>query len=286
MGGLGNQMFQYAAGLMLARKYDVPLRMDIMSLLDTSKRYYALTYRKYALDVFQVTGEIAAEKDISRFVVPRIGNKYLYHLKKRISRPNNYYVDETIGSADDFFAIPDEAYLDGYWQNAAYFNAQKSDIRKEFSFREELPDSHKAVRDEMMRCDSVCVHFRKGDYVGHPELDVLDMRYYDSAVSVMLSKAPSSRFFVFSDDISWCKNNFQVSAHGVSFIDLDPGNKAQYDLQLMTCCKHYIIGNSTFAWWGAWLGNHSCKLVVAPKIWHKNQKEACNSIVEKDWVAI
>jgi hypothetical protein len=287
IGGLGNQMFQYAAGLSLARNKETSLKMDICFLLDKSKRYYRHSHRDYGLDIFKISGEIASDKEITKHVVPRRGNKYVYHLLKKIKKQKAVYDEETIDSLREFYRIPSDAYIQGTWQDVRYLKDIDAELRREFEFNEQLPDGHLEIYSKINSENSVCVVFRRGDYVGHPFLDIVGLDFYDKAVEIMNGKTPNPSYYVFSDDIDWCRNNFKPEGVSVCFVDQKyTGPKAQYYLMLMATCKHHIIPNSTYPWWGAWLCRNPEKIVIAPKIWYKGQSDRRNEILMDDWIAI
>jgi len=287
IGGLGNQMFQYSAGFSLARKKDVALKMDICFLLDKSKRYYRHTHRDYALDIFKISGDIASDKEIRRHVVPRRGNKYVYHLIKKLKKQKDVYDDGAIDSIEDFYRLPSDAYIQGSWQDVRYLKDVNAELLKEFEFREQLPADHMEIYSKITSENSVCVVFRRGDYVGHPVLDIVGLDFYYKAVEIIESKTTNPAYFVFSDDIEWCRNNFAPEGRQVYFVDQRyTGPKAQYYLMLMSACRHHIIPNSTYPWWGAWLCRHPEKIVIAPKLWYKGQSDRRNEILMDDWIAI
>lgn len=287
IGGLGNQMFQYAAGLSLASKHNTSLKLDVNFLLDRSKRYYRHTHREYALDIFNISGGVATDNEIRAHVVPRKGNKYVYHLLMKLNRQNGVYSESDLNSIDDFFQIPSSAYIQGSWQDVEYIEGVELALRHEFSFREPLPKSHDYIYGEIKRHEAVCVVFRRGDYVGHPTLDIVGHDFYHKAIEIIANKVKDPCFFVFSDDIEWCKQNFKPENGKVVFVDQEyTGPKAQYYLMLMSECKHHIIPNSTYPWWGAWLCQNPGKLVVAPKIWYKGQSCDRSKILMKDWISL
>lgn len=286
-GGLGNQMFQYAASFALAKQHGTQLKLDINYLLDKSKRYFRYTPRDYAMDVFDIKAEIATPEEISRFTVPRIGNKYLYHLKKRIFKNHNVFLENNIASTNDFFNIPANAYLEGYWQDPTYFKNIRNLLLFEFFFKDPLPAYCTEMFNKIKYSNSVCIVFRRGDYVGHPELDITELGFYRAAIDILQKRFRTLTYFVFSDDIPWCKNNFKRKDIELDFVDQAyTGPKAEFYLQLMLACKKYIIPNSTYPWWAAWLNQDPDKTVIAPKKWFKGQVEDVNPIVPKDWITL
>ncbi len=287
VGGLGNQMFQYAAGFTLAKEKQTALKMDICFLLDKSKRYYRHTHRDFALDIFRISGQVASDAEIRRHVVPRKGNKYVYHLLRKLTRQHNVFDDGAIHSLQEFYRMPADAYIQGSWQDVRYLKDAEAELRREFTFRDSLPEGHRELHDRIAGENSVCVVFRRGDYVGHPILDIVGLDFYDKAVGMMREKTGNPVFFVFSDDIGWCRDNFRPAGANVFFVDQKfTGPKAQYYLMLMAACKNYIIPNSTYPWWGAWLNPDPEKIVIAPKVWYKGQPDRRNEILMDDWIAI
>ena len=286
-GGIGNQMFQYAAAFALANKHQTPLKLDINYLLDKSKRYFRHTHREYALDVFNITAEIASPKEISQFTIPRIGNKYFYHFKKRILKNYNFFEESNVHSQQEFFNIPADAYLDGFWQNASYIQDIRDFLLEQFSFKEPLPEYCTDMFNKIKNSNSVCVVFRRGDYVSHPELDITQLSYYHAAIDIFQNKKNNFIYFIFSDDIPWCKTNFVRWDVELFFVDQKfTGPKAQYYLELMVACKYFIIPNSTYPWWAAWLNDDQGKVVIAPKRWFKSQIVDINPIVPNDWITL
>jgi hypothetical protein len=287
IGGLGNQMFQYAAGLYLSQKYCVPCKLDIKFLLDKSKRYYRHEHRDFALDIFKINTELASDEEISRFVVPRTGNKYVYHLKNKILKSHNVYNEFDYGVLEKYEEIPAEAYIIGYWQDERYFAGIIDKVRQEFMLKEPLPESHEDIYNQICTTNSLCVVVRRGDYVGHPILDILTEKYYYRGIDLVAEITGPPQIFIFSDDIAWCKKNIRPTAFKTIYVDQKfTGSKAQHYFRLMTACKNYVIANSTYAWWGAWLSNNKDQVVVSPAVWYKGQLEKINKIVPSEWLTI
>jgi len=286
-GGNGNQMFQYAAGLALARRHNTQLLLDINYLLDKSKRYFRHENREYALDMFNISGRIAANRQIARFTVPRKGNKYVYHIKKRILQEYHVVKEDDLASWEEFMESPSDAYIEGYWQNTQYFQAIGKEIRTEYTFKNKLPGQCTPLMKRIRTDNAVCVHFRRGDFVNHPTLDIVTLDFYYDALRLLSERIDSAKLFVFSDDISWCREKFKPKEYDCEFVDqLLAGPNGEYHLHMITACNHYIIPNSTFAWWGAWLSESPGKVVIAPKKWWNAQVESVNSIVPSDWITI
>lgn len=287
MGGQGNQMFQYAAGLALAQRHNTEFLVDINYLKDKSKRYFRHENRDYELNMFNLSAKLATDMQISKFTVPRQGNKYIYHLKKRIFREHNVFDAKDIVVPCHLLDLPGNSYLQGYFQNPGFFSNIKERVRAEFTFINPLPDCYQPILKEIQLNNSVCVHFRRGDFVNHPILDIIDLKFYYRAIELLAEKMDSPKLFIFSDDISWCQENFKPRKIRIEFVNqFLSGSDSEYHLQLMVACKHFIIPNSTFSWWGAWLSNSPGKIIIAPKKWHRNQIAEINPIIPSDWTTI
>ncbi len=266
-GGLGNQLFQYAAGTSLALHHGVPLKLD-------TYYYTHHPYRTLALSHFQVTYESASEAEIADFVgksrLERFFHKQTnYRYCRRAFGQPYYHYDPS------FYQLPNHQYLSGYWQSERYFQPHASVVRQHFVPR--TPPSEKNARliDNMKRSESVSLHVRHGDYAVASSAShffaVLDESYYRAAIRWVQARVTSPQFFIFSDNIAWCRRTF-TDVPAAVFVDHNQGEDSYWDLWLMAQCRHHIIANSSFSWWGAWLDAREDKLVVAPRQWFKSDR--------------
>jgi len=263
LGGLGNQMFQYSIGRYLSLKYNTPLKLDVKELLfrgnSTSNRYY-----EYELKIFEnIEAEIVEYNSGTRIKEP------YYHFYPKMMTLN----------------INGDIYLDGYWQSYKYFEDIKDILNKDFIFQNKVPNS--IVLEEIKNTNSVMIHVRRTDYLNNDYHGVIDLDYIEKSVSIIEKSISSPKYFVFSDDINWCKNNIKLN--NVIFMenqqDILPYCKGEFDLQLMIQCKHYIICNSSFSWWSAWLNNNENKIVISPKKWF-NRNINTDDLIPKEWIRI
>jgi len=285
-GGLGNQLFQYAAGYVVAKKWHTDLKLDILYLYNRSKRSDSFTYRNYALKYFNISASIASNKEILSFTVPMTMNRKLYHflcnlmLWKKTYTEKKYTIDE----------IPSHAYMIGYWQKAAVFNNNLDGLLREFSIKKDFLSKPSDIEKLILSVENpVCIHFRRGDYVNLSSVGFLTLDYYKNAIEIIQQKLTNFTFFVFSDDIYWCKNNFRIPTIPTYYVDCNSTNDLPTDylqFYLMMNCHHFIIPNSTFSYWGALLGDKKQKIVIAPKKWHVNQKEEISNIIPANWISI
>jgi hypothetical protein len=156
-------------------------------------------------------------------------------------------------------------YIDGYWQSELYFRDIEGIIRKQFTFKK-ISQENKDIAEEMRGIESVAIHIRRGDYVGTKYEHACPKEYYSKAVDYIMNKSKIDKIYVFSDDVQSAatiiNDGLEVK---FQFIDINNGNTSYQDMYLMTQCKHNIIANSSFSWWGAWLNANPNKIVVAPK---------------------
>jgi hypothetical protein len=166
-----------------------------------------------------------------------------------------------------------EVYLKGYWQAAGYAAAVERDLRTTLTFANPTSSLDRQVLDRIATSDdSVSIHVRRGDYLLNSNTArTLPTDYYDRAIGLVTAQFAAPTFFVFSDDITHCRNMFPDNNRFV-FVDHNPENAAVEDMRLMAACRHHIIANSSFSWWGAWLGKHPTTKVYAPRHWvHQTQ---------------
>jgi hypothetical protein len=281
-GGLGNQMFQYAAGKALAARLETSLSLDLFYYF----RKTQATRRQFGLDVF------AADLNFVTGWRSKVFVKYRpFFLKHRcFSDFLGIFSDiHALLYESEFERLNDHVVLAGYFQNEAYFKSVEADIRNDFRFRAALTGRNADIASQMDD-SSVSLHVRRGDYVSDPtcSLAVCDAEYYYNAIELIAGEIPDPCFFVFSDDSEWVTQNIDFKKHRYVLLDWNTGSDSYIDIQLMSMCRHNIIANSSFSWWGAWLNNNPQKTVIAPKLWFKDnrQYETGNRNIPDEWVKI
>jgi hypothetical protein len=283
-GGLGNQMFQYAFGKMLATKYGVPLALDLEFLLDRTPREN-FVFRNYDLDIFTVSPAI---------ITPEEKNKLLQKPSNFIQRftKNKYntFVEKQFNFDETVMSIGPHTYLDGYFQSEKYFVHFKDEIKKEFTFKQGFSELEKNLYQEIKSKNAICVNFRRADYVNvQASADmhgVVEMEFYKLAIETIESKVDRPHFYIFSDDIEWCEQYFKLDLP-CTFVDYRyKGEKFASYFQLMIACKHFIIPNSTFAWWAAWLSETPNTIIITPSRWFANEamQAQATDIIPERWM--
>jgi len=163
----------------------------------------------------------------------------------------------------------------GYWQDMRYFKGIEGEIRESFTFRN-IDRRNTEHGKEMHSCQSVSLHIRRGDYLKSTGLHICTPSYYDCAINYVEEHVPNPVFYVFSDDLEWSDNFMRERNVAYKLVDYNRGRDSYKDMYLMTQCHHNIIANSSFSWWGAWLGEQRDKIVVCPNEWIRGiQKDPC-----------
>lgn len=285
MGGLGNQMFQYALGRRLAIERNVPLKLDL-SWFATQKK------RKFGLDQFNIKAEVATEEEVYRlhyFSHNRYFRKAYSIIQNHLPVDKKRIINERkAGLFDkDVLRSSKNCLLVGYWQSESYFEKITKLIKKEFQPRTALGSEDILLAKKMRKNPySVSVHIRRGDYVSPYRTIathyICTPDYYTEAIDFLKQKlGGKAELFIFSDDPEWCKKEFLLKDEKYQIIS---GTKRtpSHELVLMSQCNHHIIPNSSFSWWGAWLSQNPKKIIVSPTEWLRNHKTP--EIVPNNWI--
>ncbi len=283
--GLGNQMFQYAFAKSLSLYLNKPFKLDLSFY--SYEPDVDIAKRTYALNNFNINENIATVQEILRYTRPNFILRRIRQFEKYIL-PLVYrsFITEVDRTFDErLFGLKRTCYLHGYWQNELYFHEYAQIIRNDFSHKNQ-PDNHNQNLLDKIQCqdNAVGMHIRRGDYLTDKHavtnLELCNIDYYHKAIDYLNERIENLHFFIFSDDTEWAKKNIKLA--NATYID-DYNNQTPHeDLRLMSACKHFIIANSSFSWWGAWLGVGKDKIVVGPKKWFKNG----DNIMPDSWVKI
>lgn len=293
IGGLGNQMFQYAFAYGLAQKNKTLLKIDRSLLDDKTKPHEIVTHRDLVLqDVFQLTIDIASKKEIEYFngklyqsFVGKIINKIFWQFKK-----HRLIIEQDRGFNNNLTKLNDNVCLVGAFQSEKYF-ANINDLKNIFKFKYPILEQSITLANEVELVNSVAIHVRRGDYVTSPVynkmIGVLPISYYIESVNIMKEKLDNPVFYVFSDDIDWCKSELRIPNTFLNYVgDEHAGIHARNYMQLLSRCKHFIISNSTFAWWAAWLGEKKGSIIIGPNNWFKDKEITSKDILPERWVKV
>jgi hypothetical protein len=286
LGGLGNQMFQYGLGRAIAQRTGASL------LLDTNVIRHApqATPRGYGLDIFKLQPTFATRADVSRYHSHGAGlaGKIAHHLRGG-SATSEILHQYKFGYQPEILDLKPPLYVTGYWQSYRYLSGIEEMLRRDFEFRDALPASAIDHAQAISRVGAVCLHVRRGDYTDARYANFIgpsDIDYYRRAVARVRQIVDRPEFFIFSDDMAWCRANFDWLGGAARFMEYATaaGVKAHAsDLQLMTRAEYFIIANSTFSWWAAWLAGERAKLVIAPREWFKLPELTIDDLIPDHW---
>lgn len=280
IGGLGNQMFQYAAGRALALRRRVPFRIDRRAFADYKTHAFGMDCFRADLSdapADQLPGA-AKENRINRFLRPLL------------RAPLRVYTEKSFTFDPEVLALSDGTYLDGYWQTEKYFADYADTVRADFTVRHAPSPENQQWLDHVTAGNSVSLHVRRGDYVSNPSAAAVhgtcDLDYYRRAVEYLRQASGAEPVvFVFSDDPDWVAANLRLSCP-MHLVRNNDASTNYEDLRLMTACRHHVIANSSFSWWGAWLDPRPDAITVAPQRWFvAGTPDACD-LVPPRWVKL
>lgn len=309
--GLGNQLFQYATAKNLAIKHKTVLKIDRINYFSDRLRSFELDWLNADLK-FVTTRDLLGIYPAEGFALcllrPLIGrkkaarlllwyenrirhfqseyNKPFAHtrplMRKRVLIQRYYHYDEEISGS------PDNIYLIGYFQSWKYFDEIRDELIRELQPPDSPEGENREILSKIEACNSVAVHVRRGDYFSIEEnrrlFGVYDMGYFHNAIEMISKKIPNPVFFVFSDDIDWVRKNL-VSDQKMIYVGNNRNNPAE-DLRLMYSCRHDILSNSSFSWWGAWLNQNKDKIVIAPEKWLSDEEYDTSDLIPPGWIRL
>lgn len=276
-GGLGNQMFQYAAGRALALRLGAPLALDVSWFSDRAER-------QFGLDGFVVDGRVLRPLPLPPGLVrleSRMSRRWgrLRH-GVPIFRERHFRFDTRF----DLLGRP--VFLEGFWQSERYFATQGAAIREDFLLAQPLRISAQRYLDQISTSDAICVHVRRGDYVSNPVAadthGTCSPRYYSAAVADIADGLSNPHCFVFSDEPAWARDNLTLGVPA-TYVDANSASEPHWDIALMSACRHFVIANSSLSWWAAWLGNAQDKRVIAPSPWFKDPTKDTRDLLPAAW---
>ena len=281
MGGLGNQLFQYACGRQLAIKRQQPLALDLSWF---KKPHLLHSSRKFELNNYSINAKITSNLDS---LICSLGSiVYIRNLVESLTFSKSLI--EGVDS-ENLFSINDHKniILSGYWQSENYFLGIRDLLMSEISPKYKIRSEYDDMKSKIDLSESVAIHIRRGDYVSNRLSatlhGVLPFRYYQNALNHIKLNLSHHHLFVFSDDIPWVKSHFDSRGENYTFIEGVKDSNAIEELELMRSCKHHIIANSSYSWWGAWLGAGKDQIVVSPRRWFADVSTP-NNLLPKNWI--
>lgn len=275
-GGLGNQLFQYALGRKLSLKNNQTLKLNL-------SEYNKNDFRHYSLNHYNIIENIATSKEIANFKKEgwrKIIEKFKPYYKKSIIKYKGYGFDPNI------LNLKGEFHLDGYWQSEKYFKDIEDIIREEITLKKPLGEKYSDLIKNINNSSSISIHIRRGDYLSEKISKIYEtcsLNYYTLVIDKIKNFIKEPAFFVFSDDIVWVKDNLTIP-YPTTIVNGDQAAEHE-ELFLMSLCKHNIIANSSFSWWGAWLNQNPKKIIIGPKKWFKFSENDLG-IMPESWIKL
>jgi hypothetical protein len=286
LGGIGNQMFQYAAGRALSLTNSQQYLLDLSDFSN-----YRLHHGFELSRVFNVIAESAETSTVNEMLgwrASRVVRKVLRRPQFVCLRGKKFVVEPYFKYWPSFFNLTDSCYLSGYWQSERYFKPFENIVRQDFTFREPLSGRNAELALAIGNTQAVSLHVRRGDYVSDSKtsniMEVCSLDYYHKAITYIAELIERPEFYIFSDDIAWVKKNLSIP-FPCTYVEHNRQTESYRDMQLMSLCQYHVIANSSFSWWGAWLSSNPKKLTIAPKKWFCNGTDDCNLILN-DWVRL
>lgn len=286
-GGLGNQMFQYATARRLAEKHSTILKLDISGF----EQYKLHRYSLHCFHIWEYPAtdneikKVCGDNNLFRKVSKKLSSnfKHLPYNNPKILIEKHFHFDPHILDSLN------NVLLDGYWQSEKYFSDIPDVLHREFVIKYQQDPTSAKFAEQIQTTESVSVHVRRTDYVNNSFTNQIhgtcDQKYYAKAVQYVGDQISNPHFFIFSDEPGWARDNLKLG-FPTTIVDCNDASRNYEDLRLMSLCKHNIIANSTFSWWGAWLNKNPDKLVYAPKKWFNDSSINTKDLIPDTWIKI
>jgi hypothetical protein len=288
IGGLGNQMFQYASGRALALRCGADLKLDLSGFATYSRR-------RYELDTLPICAAVATDAELAGFGVdPKRRSGFIDRVRRKLripvgSRGGPVYREPHFHFDPAMVALDAPVYLDGYWQSEKYFADCQDAVRRELTPVAPLERDNAVMATQIEARNAVSLHVRRGDYVSDPTTNnyhgTCSLDYYRGAVEHVVAHTENAHLFVFSDDPGWAQHNLRLPV-AATFVTANSADRGCLDMQLMSRCRHHILANSSFSWWGAWLNPSPGKIVVAPRRWFNAARSDTRDLLPPAWVRL
>lgn len=289
-GGLGNQMFQYAAGIALAERLCCECKFDLDWFSSNNIHNGFELNRVFNLDL-----PVATLKDkkqvfgMYEVLIKFLGNRF-FSRKISFLQPKFLLTEDKYESFLDPNLLNCNLYMVGYWQSEYYFFKKNSKIKRDFTIKFPINDlTQNWINLISEQSSSVSIHIRRGDYVSDEKsfiaMGVCSLSYYKEAIALMIRQIDNPVFFVFSDDLNWAKEQFGFIQNAY-FIEGNSGSDSCLDMHLMSLCSNHILANSSFSWWGAWLAHNENQVVIAPFPWFNSIQLSRHPITLKNWIVL
>ena len=285
-GGLGNQMLQYVYGQYLSKKYKEKIYYDIEWYKNQKKNLYLRNFELFKFDI-----DIKIIKRKKNLLKYNKIEKFIYLLKGLLFFDKNTFVlvydsrNTLFGSLlSKFISLLSKIFKNSYhignWLDFKYYEYVSNEVQFKLNDNEHL--INKKIKNKILLTNAVSIGVRRGDYV---EIGVAcDIGYYKKAINLIKMKTVNPIYYIFSDDVEWCKKNILISTKHF-FVEQNKDTSFE-NMELMSLCKHNIISNSTYDWWGAMLNKSKQKIVISPKLWMPEDVKIRENFIPNEWITI
>jgi hypothetical protein len=288
-GGLGNQLFQYAAARAISLRCNASLILDL-SWFDSLLLSPDVTARTYALDPFKLPVKLKNSESnprvifgITNRIIEKVKNKFNFFFKAKLYFEKKFEFDENV------LLLNAPIKLSGYWQSYKYFEPIEKIIRSEIGTIRDLSTQSREILKKINETDSICIHVRRGDYVSNKFAAQFhgncSLEYYQRGTELAVEGLNSPHGYVFSDDPEWVRENLKLNID-FTVVDINGPKDAHQDLWLMSACKNFVIANSSLSWWAAWLGSWDNKKVIVPSNWFVDNSINTSDLFPPEWLKI
>jgi hypothetical protein len=284
VGGLGNQMFQYAVARHVAIKNNTQVKFKDFTQKEGIKRNFHLNF-------FKTKGSKISDIELNTL---RLGNYVMNKFPNALTRRLGYsaYAEKTDNGAPfDQIVLKLRApniYLEGFWQSFKYFDEIAGTIKDDFTVSTQPNDYSATMLGKIVSSNAVALHVRRGDYVSDKNTNayhgVCSIEYYQECIKYIKEHVEDPHFFLFSDEPDWALENIKTGCP--TEVSYNPAELDYEDMRLMYSCKHFIIANSSLSWWGAWLSRSENKIVLAPKNWYQSTERDTSDLIPPSWIRI
>jgi len=275
-GGFGNQLFQYAAGLQLSRRLGVRLYVDLRWFESSASS--ADTQRTYNLHHLRLAPDQATQSQLKGFMYPENAGairRRVYQALRRLRR-HTLFIDSGIGWQPVLTQLSAPVLIEGYFQSTAHLEGIQEELRHQAVPKTPPPENIAALSHQLSASDSVCIQVRRSDYLKSQASaqfhGCCTEDYYRRAWAAVKEKRPNAQAFIFPDDHEWAQT-LKALIPGAEIVPPDfDGPDYMHKFHLMRSCRHFIIANSTWGWWAAWLGAQKDSIVIMPERWFANDE--------------
>jgi hypothetical protein len=280
IGGLGNQLFQYAIAYDLSLRHNTKVILDISGFDSYKLHNYSLQHFNIPQNFYLTQRENFPSNLIDKFNQKRINPKKTIQIQESGYAFDKNYID-----------FPNNSHLYGYWQSERYFMSISGLLLNKLEIKTPSSPENTILLDKMRGCESIGLHIRRCDYAPNSHKNQIlfspDLNYYYRCIEFICERTRNPHFFIFSDDPKWAQENLIIN-HMATFISHNDSSKNYEDLRLMSNCQHNIISNSTFSWWAAWLNPNINKMICAPKTWFSGSESLPDTkdLIPENWSKI